>query len=370
MYKPIRVLHIVGKMDRGGTETMIMNIYRNIDRNKIQFDFLVHTTERCSFDEEITLLGGRIYSIPRLTLKSYIKYKNELIKFFEDHKEYNIIHSHISSISSICLNIAKKSGIKNRIAHSHSTTSIVNIKEVAREILKLRLKNNANIYFACSKEAAISLFGKKYLRDNKVYIINNCINTKEFIFNPETRINMRKKLSLDECFVVGHVGRMDEGKNQKFAIEVFNKIHKKKNNSRLLLIGDGILKEELKKQVKELGIEKAVYFLGVRNDIANLLQAIDVFIFPSLFEGLPVSLVEAQASGVKILASSCISKEVDIVNDGIEFLDLNLGSEIWAEKIMRFYEGYSRLDNYQKIIDMGYDIAKKAEWIEEFYCNL
>lgn len=366
MSQPIRVLQVFAQMNRGGAETMIMNLYRNIDRTKIQFDFIVHTDEQCAFDEEIKLLGGKIYRVPRYTGKNHIQYLTAWRSFFETHINYKIIHGHVRSTAAIYLNLANKHGLTT-IAHSHSTSSGKGLPALAKNILQLPIRNIADYLFACSKNAGEWLYGKKACKSEKFFLLNNAIEVEKFLFNEDTRIQKRKELTIEDKFVVGHIGRFNTVKNHSFLIDIFREVHKENNNSVLLLVGDGELRSKMEQKVMDLGLSDNVLFTGLRTDVSELLQAMDVFVFPSLYEGLPVTLIEAQASGVNCIISDTISKEVKISNK-IQFCSLKNPPEYWAKMILNNIDR-STENIYEEVSNAGYNVKNNARWLEDFYLS-
>lgn len=358
MKNPIRILQVTTIMNRGGLETMIMNYYRKLDRSKVQFDFLVHREERGDYDDEIESMGGKIYRMPRIMPGNYRKYFKSLDDFFKANKEYKVVHSHINENSGFVLRAAKKYNIPCRIAHSHQSDLKVDYKYPFRMFARLYLKN-ANNYFACGDRAGKWLFGKKDFT-----ILNNAVDSELFRINKDSSERVRKELKIEDKFVIGHVGRFNPQKNHEFLISVFNEILKIKENAVLLLIGEGYLEEKIKEQVKDLGIEENVKFLGLRTDIPDLMQGMDLFLFPSLFEGLPVVLVEAQAAGLKCVTSTGVTKESDLTNS-IEFYDLNLSPKEWAQKILSL--DINKKDNSQILKEKGYDSATNIKWLVDFY---
>lgn len=368
MYKPIRILHVLGRLDRGGAETSVMNIYRNIDRVRIQFDFMKHTEDKCDYDEEILQLGGRIYSIPKYYCKNYFVYKNNWLNFFNIHPEHKIVHGHTRSTASIYLQIAKKNGLKT-IAHSHSTASRGNlIQKSVKNIMQLPIRHIADYLFACSQEAGEWLFGKNATKKSNFKIIKNAINIEKYIFRQGKRREIRQNLAIGNRFVIGHVGSFTYPKNHKFLLNVFIKIKEKKPNAVLLLLGEGILKASIIMQVNSLGLKDKVVFTGNVPNVNDYLQAMDVFIFPSIFEGLPVSLIEAQATGLPCIISDRITKEVQIT-DLIEFISLEKSASDWADKTINIINNFYRKNTYKKIVGAGYDIKAIAKWYEDFYIN-
>lgn len=370
MDKPIRILQVIGVMNRGGAETMIMNLYRNIDRTKVQFDFVVHTNEVGSFDEEIKTLGGRIYHCPRYVIKNHIGYKKWWKKFLSEHsQDYIAVHGHIGSTASIYLSISNSYGLYT-IAHSHNASGISTLKDVVYKLLSYNTRNVAKCFFACSQLAGIKRYGRQIVCNNKIFfVLNNAIDTEKYICNDCIKNKKDKELCIDESqTVLGHVGRFDHQKNHQFIIDVFYEYKKNVPSAVLILVGDGDLKNEILEKTNKMNIDDSVIFTGVRSDIPELLNAFDLFIMPSFYEGLPVSVIEAQASGLKCLLSDTITKEVDITGN-VEFMSLEKSPKEWAEKIVSMLP-YERKNTQQKIIDAGYDIKSTAEWLTDFYLKI
>lgn len=370
MVEPVRVLQVFAQMNRGGAETMIMNLYRNIDRSKVQFDFIVHTEEKCAYDDEIEQLGGKIYRIPKYTGKNHFIYGKSWRDFFNSHSELKVVHGHVRSTASIYLNIAKKFKITT-ITHSHNTSSGKGVAALIKDFMQLPIRYTADYFFACSNYAGKWLFGNKILKkSNKNYfLLNNAIDTEQFVFNNDIKQEKRNELNLADKFIVGHIGRFHPQKNHKFLIDIFKSIHDLDDNSVLILVGSGTLKSEIERQVNSLGLSNSVIFLGVRSDIRELLQAMDVFLFPSLHEGLPVTLVEAQASGLPCVISNNITDEIKITNL-VDSLDLNESSEVWAERVIKYKTFKNRKDTSYDIKKAGYDIKSTAKWYENFMLKL
>lgn len=281
----IIVAHIMGKWNGGGVESVVMNYYKNIDRNRIQFHFLCDEDSTDIPYEEIEKLGGKVIVIP--PYQKLFEYQKELYRIFKENN-YKIVHSHINALSVFPLRIAKKAKIPLRIAHSHSTS---NKKEWKKNILKMILrpfsKLYANNYFACTEYAGKWLFGKKVVERKELNVINNAIDLKKFEFNENTREDLRKELGIKEdVLVIGHVGRFMKQKNHEFLIDVFEKAIKQDDNIYLILVGQGPLEDKIKEMAKEKGIEDKILFLGQRNDVNKLYQAMDIFVLPSLYEGL------------------------------------------------------------------------------------
>lgn len=360
MMMPIRVLQVVTHMERGGLESMLMNYYRHIDRTKVQFDFLVHRQERAAFDDEIESLGGRIYRLPRLVpwSKSYLSALN---RFFDEHPEYKIVHVHQDCLSSVILKVAFHHKIPVRIAHSHSASWDKNLKYPIKLWYKRSIPKYATNLFACGKKAGDWMFnGTSY------QIINNAIDASAYSFSVTRRKEVRRKLGIGEELVIGHVGRFNQPKNHPFLIEVFAYLLKQLPNTILLLVGGGDDMPKIQARAQSLGIADHVRFLGVRSDVADLMQAMDVFIFPSLYEGLPVTMVEAQASGLPCLISDKVPKECILTEEMVEVVSLHTSPEEWAEKALAA-RILSRLDWSDVIAACGFDINTEAVKLQEFY---
>ena len=369
MVKPIRVLQCFGRMDLGGAETLMMNIYRNIDREKIQFDFVVHTRERCAYDDEIHLLGGRIFNVPRYNGMNHFEYKNAWKELFRNNNgEWQIIHGHMFVTSGIYLNIANRFGLIT-IAHSHSTSSGNGFQGKIKDIFQYPIKYTARYLFACSKEAGMWLYGKKACENDNFFILNNSLDAKKFVFDSNIRLQKRKELLVADKFVIGHIGRFEPSKNHDFLIEIFYEIHTINNKATLLLIGDGALRHFIEDKVKKFGLDDSVIFMGTRSDIPELLQAMDVFLFPSLYEGLGVVAIEAQATGLRTIVSEAIPNEA-YLTDLIEREYLSSSSSQWANRILKYVDGYDRRDTSDIIKSMGYDIKETTKWLQEFYINV
>ena len=366
--KEIRILHMIGCLEIGGSQSMIMNIYRNIDRRIIQFDFVIDKDVKSPLYKEITQLGGKIYKMPKFNGINIIDVQSSWKKFFENHSEYKILHSHVRSYASIYIPIAKQFGLKT-IIHSHNTSNGNGIMAITKRILQYPLKFQADYFFACSKEAGEWLFGKKIIDHSNFIIIPNAIDTNKFKFNKEARERIRNELKINNKFVVGHIGRHTPQKNPFFLLKLFAEIHKAEPNARLLQVGQGELTEQMKEECDKLGITDKVIFTGSRDDIPDLLSAMDVFVFPSLWEGLGIVAIEAQTCGLPIICSDTIPKETKIT-DLIEYLPLNEDAKFWADRVLN-KKGYNvRKDRIKDIIAAGYDISTTAKWLENFYRNI
>lgn len=358
--QPIRVLHVVTYMGRGGLETMIMNYYRHIDRSKIQFDFLVHRYDRADYDDEIEALGGTIYRLPRLVPWSS-SYNRALNDFFEKHPEYQIVHVHQDCLSSVILRVAKRHSVPIRIAHSHNSNQDKNLKYPVKLYYRRQIPTYATHLFACGRDAGTWMF-----RGAPFQILNNAIDANKYQYNPAQAKIIRKELGLPtDSFVIGHVGRFAPQKNHDFLVDIFAEVQEKRADARLLLVGDGPLRTEIEIKVRSLGLSEKVIFTGIRSDIPALLQAIDVFVFPSLYEGLPVTMIEAQAAGLPCFISDKVPLDCQ-KTDLVKQISLRTSSEQWAEQIL-LVQSSARKDTYSEIVAANFDIVENAKWLENFY---
>ncbi|MBS5937912.1 glycosyltransferase family 1 protein [Clostridium sp.] len=362
MSEPIRILHVVQRMEAAGIQSFIMNMYRKINREKVQFDFLVHYTTPQFFDEEIEELGGKIYRLSFREDYNIIKYYKELNKFFKEHNEYKVIHGHMHTLGGIYFHVAKKNNIPIRIAHAHTSGIQNNSKKYVKKIMNKFFPKDANILLACSQKAGEYMFG-----DLCFEVINNAIVLDNFIFSQNIRDKIRKELNLNDKFVIGNVGRMEIEKNQKLSIEIFENIHKKYPNSILLLVGTGSMFDEIKKIVEEKNLENCVLLLGNRKDVSELYQAMDVFLMPSLYEGLGIVCVEAQASGTPVVCTSNLPKELNIT-PLIYRVSLNDSLEKWVNEIEQAYNNeHKHSDMKEEIIRANYDMVNLAKKMQNFY---
>lgn len=357
----VKVLHVVTKMDRGGLETMLMNYYRNIDRDKVQFDFLTHRGERGTYDDEIETLGGMIYRLPRLVPwnKSYLAALN---RFFDEHPEYKIVHVHQDCLSSVILKVAKNHNVPVRIAHSHSSSQDKNFKYLIKLWYRRSIPCYATDLFACGTAAGDWMFGGAAYR-----ILNNGICTTDYVPDTEKRILKRSELGLDNELVIGHVGRFSQPKNHPFLLKIFVALLKKEPNAVLLLVGGGKDMSKIQAKTQKLGIADHVRFLGIRSDVADLMQAMDVFAFPSLYEGLGIVLIEAQASGLPCIVSDKIPIEA-YLTDLVFPQKLSSSPEEWADAILE-KRNTPRTDHSAEIAAHGFDITTEAVKLQEFYLN-
>ena len=362
----VRVLQVVTHMNRGGLETMLMNYYRNIDREKVQFDFLTHRPYDGDYGEEIKQLGGKIYHLPRLNPFSS-GYKRALNEFFEAHPEYQIVHVHQDCLSGVVLKVARACGVKARIAHSHSTHQDKDFKYPIKAVLRRSISEYATELMACSKDAGDWMFCGADFRT-----LNNAIDTRSYIYNAQRRETVRISLGIGkDDLIVGHVGRWNYPKNHLFLLDIFSQVKQLESEARLLLVGDdaGDYAEKVKAKIKTLGLTDSVIATGKRTDVPDLLQAMDVFVMPSHYEGLPVSIVEAQASGLPCLISDKVPIECKLT-DGVEQIPLSDGADVWAAKAVKAAKETVRQDMGEQIKTAGFDIVENAKWLQEHYLQL
>lgn len=364
MAEPIRVLNLFTVMNRGGAETMAMNYYRHIDRTKVQFDFMVHREQRGMYDDEIEEMGGHIYRMMPLMPQNFHAYKKQIKTFFDEHPEYQIIHSNMSESGYFIFKEAAKRGIPVRICHAHSSPHEWDMKMIVRTYFKHQIRPYTTDMFACGHEAGIWLFGKR--SSQNITIMRNAIDSRRYRYSVETAIKVRQEFGLKNELVVGHVGSFKSVKNHTFLLDIFYEVAKIRPEARLMLVGGGDGENAIRQKAVQMHLQGQVIFTGVRSDVHDLLQAMDVFVFPSLFEGLPVTLVEVQAAGLPVLISDRIPSECIQTKNLVTICSLKDSPTAWANKVIeRAQEGHS--DHTQEIVSNGYDIVNAAKWLQDFY---
>ena len=365
--EPIRIAQIGGKMNNGGVETVVMNYYRNIDRSRVQFDFIIDGDSKHPPIEEIEQLGGRAYIVT--PYKNLIKYIFQVYRVIKNNN-YKIVHSHLNTMSVFPLLAAFLAGARVRIVHNHSTAVKGEPKTLLKNLLKPLAKIFATHYFACSEHAGRWLFGDECFEKGSVKIVNNAIDLNKFKFNKSTRAIIRAELGIEDKLVIGHVGRVVYPKNHDFLIDIFEQIYKRDKNTRLLLVGEGNLKDNILKKIKALNLENAILFLGVIDDVASIYQAMDAFVLPSLYEGFGMVGIEAQAAGIKLFCSEAVPEEVK-VSDLVEFISLERPAEYWAQRILQNINiEYERLQYNEQVGSAGYDIQAEAERLLNSYYTI
>jgi glycosyltransferase EpsF len=360
-----RVLHIVGKMDRAGAETMLMNLYRHIDHSKIQFDFVTFTNVAGNYDAEITGLGGRI--IPVIANNPADRML-KLQRFLKQNPEYRIVHAHMLLSNAFHLLAAKGAGVKHRISHSHNTSNgeASLVKKIYEKWALFTNRKVATYKIACGELAAEYLFGTK----KDVWLLPNAVDIRKIIEVANKSRNYISQEFDDNGLKIIQVGRLNEVKNHKFSLKIAEELKNRKIDFTLYFIGQGPLEDELKRQVKAISLENNVKFLGVRTDITELMASADFMIMPSLHEGFPVVLVESQTAGLNALVSNKVSTEVDFGLGLINFLPIKC-SKTWVDFIL--YSKQNRVaDTFirEKIELQGFDSYLNAQELTKFYMSL
>lgn len=350
--------------NKGGLESYIMNIYRNCDRNRLQFDFVIFGDKNIVYTDEIESLGGRIYHIPRK--KQSVKLHYQKMREIFGHQKYEAVYFqfNMKPLSLDLFRYAKKYGVEKRIIHSHNTTEPkMSVKDRIREKLAdMKLDKYVNYRFACSYDAGKWMFGN---RDYKV--IPNCVDCDDFRYDTERRNAKRKELNLENKYVIGTVGRLQPAKNPGYIIDIINAYTKKDKNAVLLHIGVGELKNTIDNKIKELNLQDNVIMLGQRSDIADLMNVMDAFILPSLHEGFPIVLVEAQATGLRCYVADNITGDCNITGN-VKYLPIDTDPDIWADAIEQDKE-LERTDMSDVVRKKGYDIKTMAKEMEEFFLS-
>lgn len=338
-----KVAHVLTKMDVGGAETLLMNIYRNIDRSKYQFDFIVHAEDEGYYDSEIKKLGGRVIKIDAPEKVGVKEYGKQLIQALKEYGKYQAVHAHAHFFNGYILMMARKAGVKKRISHSHNSNDNGIVKDLKRSVYRTIMRKlilfNATDLLSCSDNASKELYGSNF---NNVKFIPNCVNFSLF---ENTKLNLRKELGIDSnSKIIGHVGRFTDVKNHKFLISVFEEISKRLESVYLVLVGDGELKSEIQKLVNEKNISDRVFFLGIRSDVADVVQNFDLFMFPSKAEGLPLTLVEVQAARVRSIVAENITKDLLFTRGLITYLSIE-NDDMWIReglKILKSTENFNK----------------------------
>lgn len=374
MSEKVKVLYFIDRMLRGGIQTFVIENMKHMDKNKIQIDYLL-LDDGVKYELEDTLkeMESNVYKLKGVWLRKptdYFNYFKKIDDFFSQHNDYKVVHLHSSSKNFYILKSAKKYGIPVRIAHSHNIgfQSKNKIQIMIGNLCKPLLKKYATDYFACAYLAGEWLFGKKAVKDGKVRVIHNAVEYEKFKFNEEKRIEIRNRLNINEKLVIGNVGRFSEQKNHEFLIDIFNEIHKKNKMSTLMLIGKGEKEELIRKKVKELGLENDVIFMGFCDNVNELMWAMDIFLMPSLHEGLPVVGIEAQAAGLPCFMSKYVITDEVKITELVKFTELKQSPREWAEEILN--SDLSRKNTKAEIEQARYLIMDTAKELENFYINV
>ncbi|HJG31202.1 MAG TPA: glycosyltransferase family 1 protein [Collinsella ihuae] len=367
MEKPIRILEVVNAMDRAGLETMIMNYYREFDRDRIQLDFLTHRSWRGDYDDEIESLGGRIYRAPRLYPQNWPSYRRFMQRFFTE-RCYPVVHSHIDAMSAFPLAMARECGVPVRIAHSHNESVDRDLKYPVKELARRRLPKVANRYWACSEASGAYLFGEG--RREEIRVVRNAIELEEYGFDGAARELVRSELGIGpDQIAIGHVGRFSRVKNHALLVELLGELRREGGDAVLVFVGDGELRAEIEGRTEGMGLSGSVRFLGVRGDVGRVVNAFDVVVFPSIHEGIPLALIEAQANGLPVLASGAVSKE-SLLLPTAESLPLGAPLGEWASATVRLARAGRTEGAMDVLADAGYEIHRAAGRLAEAYEEL
>ena len=374
MASPKIILHVVGRLDIGGAESRIMDLYRNIDREKMQFHFVQHTKDRCAFEAEVESLGGKVYQVPRFNVKNYFSYKKAWKDLFKAHPEIKVVQGHMTSTAAIYLPIAKKAGVEITIAHARSAGVDPGLKGKLTQFLRRNLYQRCDYRFTCSEMAAEAVFGPQNQISRKALFIPNAIDVDKFKFEEETRNQIRYELLLQDKFVIGHVGRFSHMKNHKYMLQILEqciRIEKEKRlpETVLMFLGDGELKEEIMEQAVAMGISSRVLFMGNKRDVYRYYQAMDYFLLPSFYEGLPGTAIEAQASGLPGIISDSVTGEA-VVTELLQMRSIKEEPRLWAEEIMKESQKWDKRDRSyytQAVKRASFDVKEQAKRMQEFY---
>ena len=351
-------------MNRGGAETTVMNLYRAANHLNIQFDFLTIYNDKGDFDDEIVSMGGQVHHISHILKVGYLRFRKEVEDFFTAHTEYKIVHCHMNEWAGLFLSIAKKYGVAGRIAHSHSTGFLSHgWKDILfipfRNYMKSKVNSSANVFIACGYDAGRWLFGKKTARD-KMRILLNVRSIEQFCFNQDMRLLVRNELEVtNDTLLLSHIGSFTKAKNHYFLLQILKDIQKVRK-AKLVLVGVGPYTENIKTLARSMAIIDDILFLGLRSDVCNLLQGFDILLLPSIIEGLPSVVVEAQAASLPSVVSTFVTTEVDVGMGIVEFVSINSGTEKWTSAILSLADKTIRPRSTQSLYDFGYDADEAA----------
>ncbi len=365
----LRVLHSVSNMARAGIETMLMNYYREIDRSLVQFDFLANKPVPGEYDDEIRSMGGRVFVSPGLNPLRYPQYRRFMAELLTNSPDIRIVHAHNEAMGVYALQSAKDAGIRVRIAHAHNTRIIRDYKYPLKLVCKGLLPGAATDWWSCGRDAGIYYYGEKRWNESG-FILHNAIDVTRFAFREEIRERVRQSRGLESCFVIGHVGRFNVQKNHSRLLDVFAEIAKAAPDARLVLIGVGELEEAAREKVRTMGLEAKVLFLGQMANVNEWYQAMDCFALPSLFEGLPVVGIEAQAAGLPCFFSDRVTDEV-LLSPRARRISLDASDEEWAGEILTARAAETnRAGGADLVRSAGYDIREEARKLQTLYLEM
>ena len=354
-----RVLCLISGMNSGGAETFLMKLYRKIDKNSYQMDFCVNIKEEGFYDNEILEMGGKIYHIPSKS-ENVRKFKKSLTEIIKNEKYEYVLRITSNTMGFMDLKIAKKAGAKVCAARSSNSNDPQELKmKIAHILGRILYGKYVDVKIAPSELAGIYTFGENEYNKHNVHILKNAVDLEQYKYSDQNRKNIRSELGIsDDDIVCGHIGRFSKQKNHKHLIEIFNSLLKKSPNAKLILVGEGELQQDVIKQCKQLGIQENVYFLGVRSDIPAILSAMDVFVFPSLYEGMPNTVIEAQATGLSCVISDTITKQANVLGS-VKYISLNSSNDIWVQEILN--KSKKRYFSKEVFIQKGYEINSSVE---------
>ena len=359
----IRVLHSVSNMHRAGIETLIMNYYRHMDRELVQFDFWCNKPQVGLYEEEISKLGGRVYRSTGYNPLKFSKYVNKMKQI----PDINAIHVHNGALGLYALTSAKYCGIKTRIYHAHSSMIPIGRGQKFKSMIKPLIKYNANHLLTCSEKSGYFYYGKKRMDNGKCILLRNAIEVERFLYCSKTRDEIRNKYNWQDKTVIAHVGRFTEAKNHLRLLEIFSQIRKYLNNAILVLLGDGELENSVREKVKELNLTQYVHFMGNHADVNRWYQAFDLFLMPSIWEGLPVVAIEAQTASLPCIFSSAVTQEAQIT-DICKFIDLKENDDVWAKNIVEMIQNApARINRQIEVQKAGYDVNIEAKKLQDMY---
>ena len=365
-----KILHYIGGVSFGGSQSFVMELYRKMDRSQLQFDFVVFPNEAGGIEDEIKTLGGKIFVCPRYSGKNHFEFCKWWKDFLRDHPEYHVVHGHVRSCASIYLAIAKKAGLVT-IAHGHSTSNGRGVSAVFKAILQLPIRHIAHHLFSCSDIAGEWLYGKRAVNSPKYKMVPNCVEIDRFAYSEQDRAMVRNELNISEdALVIGHIGRFHEAKNHQRIIEIFANVLKRRDDARLLLVGDGELRSEMERLCQLLGVYEKTIFAGAQANPARFYSAMDVFLFPSKWEGLPLSVVEAQAAGLPCFVSDTVTRNVKLT-DLVTYYSLTLSDDEWADRLLSSARSLEReLTTEQQEGLESFDSKRVAKELQEFYLSM